>query len=69
MEHSPIDPVFATNGSSTLSNATVTPEGYRALWGAAIGYAMDGFDLLILGFMLRQIGSDLNLDPAQAHPW
>jgi MFS family permease len=66
MERSPIDPVFATDGSSTLSNTTVTPEGYRALWGAAIGYAMDGFDLLILGFMLRQIGSDLNLDPAQA---
>jgi benzoate transport len=64
MEH--IDPVFATNSSSTLSNATVTSEGYRALWGAAIGYAMDGFDLLILGFMLRQIGNDLNLNPAQA---
>ena len=56
----------ATNGNSTLSNATVTPEGYRALWGAAIGYAMDGFDLLILGFMLRQIGHDLHLNPAQA---
>src|SRR5215469_17916891 len=27
---------------------------------------MDGFDLLILGFMLRQIGYDLNLNPAQA---
>jgi benzoate transport len=58
--------MFATNGSSTLSNARVTPEGYRALWGAAIGYAMDGFDLLILGFMLRQIGHDLNLNPARA---
>jgi benzoate transport len=66
MERSPIDPVFATDGSSTLSNPTVTSEGYRALWGAAVGYAMDGFDLLILGFMLRQIGSDLNLGPAQA---
>jgi MFS family permease len=66
MERSPIDPVFATDRSSTSSNTTVTPEGYRALWGAAMGYAMDGFDLLILGFMLRQIGSDLNLDPAQA---
>src|SRR5215469_11612132 len=56
----------ATNGTPTLTNATVTPEGYRALWGAAIGYAMDGFDLLILGFMLRQIGHDLNLNAAQA---
>src|SRR6201987_3284387 len=56
----------ATNCTPTLTNATVTPEGRRALWGAAIGYAMDGFDLLILGFMLRQIGHDLNLNPAQA---
>ena len=58
--------MFATNRTPTLTNATVTPEGYRALWGAAIGYAMDGFDLLILGFMLHQIGHDLNLNPAQA---
>ena len=56
----------ATNCTPTLTNATVTPEGRRALWGAAIGYAMDGFDLLILGFMLRQIGHDLNLNAAQA---
>lgn len=27
----------------------------RALWGSALGYAMDGFDLLILGFMLAAI--------------
>lgn len=25
----------------------------KALIGAALGYAMDGFDLLILGFMLK----------------
>jgi MFS family permease len=58
--------VSVADASSALSNPTVTPEGRRALWGAAIGYAMDGFDLLILGFMLRQIGHDLNLNPAQA---
>ncbi|HYZ72605.1 MAG TPA: MFS transporter [Chthoniobacterales bacterium] len=56
----------ATNGTQTLITTTVTPEGRHALWGAAIGYAMDGFDLLILGFMLRQIGHDLNLNAAQA---
>src|SRR6478735_4798128 len=38
----------------------------KALWGAAIGYAMDGFDLLILGFMLRAISADLQLSQAQA---
>jgi hypothetical protein len=66
MEPSSLDPVFAAAGSSTLSNRTVTPEAYRAVWGSAIRYAMDGFDLLILGFMLRQIGSDLNLNAPQA---
>jgi transcriptional regulator with XRE-family HTH domain len=30
------------------------PDLRKALWGSALGYAMDGFDLLILGFMLRR---------------
>src|SRR5882757_7636852 len=38
----------------------------RAMWGSAIGYAMDGFDLLILGFMLNAISSDLHLTSVQA---
>jgi benzoate transport len=38
----------------------------KALAAATIGYAMDGFDLLILGFMLRAISADLSLTPAQA---
>ncbi|MEH8107613.1 MFS transporter [Gallibacterium anatis] len=40
--------------------------GWKALLGSAVGYAMDGFDLLILGFMLTAISSDLLLTPAQA---
>jgi benzoate transport len=44
----------------------VTPEGWKALWGSALGYAMDGFDLLILGFMLRAISADLGLSPTDA---
>ncbi len=40
-------------------------EARKALWGSALGYAMDGFDLLILGFMLRVISADLHLTPAQ----
>src|ERR1700710_3207144 len=40
-------------------------EARKALWGSALGYAMDGFDLLILGFMLRVISSDLGFGPAQ----
>src|ERR1043165_3505995 len=44
----------------------------KALAASTIGYAMDGFDLLILGFMLRAISTDLSLTPAQAGalvPW
>jgi MFS family permease len=37
-----------------------------AIWGSAIGYATDGFDLLILGFMLRPISADLGLSQVQA---
>jgi len=43
----------------------VDSEGWKALAGSAIGYAMDGFDLLILGFMLTAITADLKLTPAQ----
>ena len=32
---------------------------------SAIGYAMDGYDLLILGFMLRAICAELHLTPPQ----
>src|SRR6202043_4072005 len=37
----------------------------KALAASTIGYAMDGFDLLILGFMLAAIRADLGLTPAQ----
>ncbi|MGE8319269.1 MAG: MFS transporter [Comamonas sp.] len=40
--------------------------GWKALAGSAVGYAMDGFDLLILGFMLPAISKDLGLTPGQA---
>ena len=48
------------------TSRTVTQEARRALWGSAVGYAMDGFDLLILGFMLKPIAAALALGPAQA---
>ena len=44
----------------------VNQYGWKALIGSAVGYAMDGFDLLILGFMLTAISADLNLTSAQA---
>ena len=46
--------------------AQVDSKAMKALWGSAIGYAMDGFDLLILGFMLRAISADLQLTTTQS---
>jgi benzoate transport len=51
--------------SDTRADGAVTPYARRALFGAAAGYAMDGFDLLILGFMLPAIGAALRLTPGQ----
>ncbi|HEY4296725.1 MAG TPA: MFS transporter [Paraburkholderia sp.] len=53
--------------SSTATRATVK-NGYagRALLASVLGYAMDGFDLLILGFMLPVIAADLHLTSTQA---
>ncbi len=55
-----------TTAAITAQPHTVTPEARRALLGSALGYAMDGFDLLILGFMLRAIGAELHLTGAQS---
>jgi len=44
----------------------ITAYGWKALAGSVIGYSMDGFDLLILGFMLAAISSDLSLTNTQA---
>lgn len=52
----------AGNGQPTEVNGY----SWKALAGSAVGYAMDGFDLLILGFMLSAISADLNLTPGQA---
>ncbi len=38
----------------------------QALLASAVGYAMDGFDLLILGFLLDPISAELGLNGAQA---
>ena len=52
--------------STSLAGDAVTPAARRALIGSAVGYAMDGFDLLILGFMLRAISAELGFGPAQS---
>jgi MFS family permease len=55
-----------TSPPNPTSPDAVTPAARRALIGSAVGYAMDGFDLLILGFMLGAIRVGLGLDAAQA---
>src|ERR1700731_5321757 len=44
----------------------VTAYGWKALAGSVFGYSMDGFDMLILGFMLAAISADLDLTSTQA---
>ncbi len=51
---------------TAAADGKVSSYGWKALAGSTIGYAMDGFDLLILGFMLSAISADLHLTPTQA---
>jgi MFS family permease len=51
---------------ATDTAAPIDTSGKKALAASAIGYAMDGFDLLILGFMLGAISADLHLSRPQA---
>jgi predicted MFS family arabinose efflux permease len=53
-----------TQLSSAKDKATAY--GWKALVGSVIGYCMDGFDMLIPGFMLATISSDLSLSNSRA---
>ncbi len=59
-EHAAAAPTDFSTGPTTVDK-----DAWKALFGSALGYAMDGFDLLILGFMLRVISADLHLTPPQ----
>ncbi|NOV26495.1 MFS transporter [Cupriavidus necator] len=48
------------------TEAPTSAYAWKALAGSAIGYAMDGFDLLILGFMLPAISAALSLTTGQS---
>jgi len=54
---------------ASVDQAGTTPSldisAKKALVASTIGYAMDGYDFLILAFMLGAIGADLGLSPAQ----
>jgi MFS family permease len=55
-----------SDGIGAPAASGVSAFARRALAASAVGYAMDGFDLLILGFMLRAISGDLGLSQPQA---
>ncbi len=59
---SPMTSVPSTQDSSVAP----TRHALQALIASVLGYAMDGFDLLILGYMLPAIAADLHLTPAQS---
>ncbi len=50
----------------TAPDERVSAYGWKALAGSAIGFSMDGFDMLILGFMLSTISADLGFTSMQA---
>src|SRR5262250_2746851 len=58
--------VLATTARIARPEDSVTAYGWKALAGSAIGYSMDGFDLLIVSFMLTAISTDLGLTSTEA---
>jgi MFS family permease len=63
-----VNPLDADPYSPASAAAPTSVDGYarRALIASASGYAMDGFDLLILSFMLPALIAGLHLSGAQA---
>jgi hypothetical protein len=57
---------LASPASIAVARNNVTAYGWKALAGSVSGYCMDGFDMLILGFMLAAISADLTLTKTQA---
>src|SRR5215469_1070670 len=58
--------VLTTTARIACPEDSVTAYGWKALAGSAIGYSMDGFDLLIVSFMLTAISTDLGLTSTKA---
>jgi benzoate transport len=55
-------------GSAAVAAGGAKPDAAarKALLASTVGYAMDGFDLLVLGFILRAISAELHFTPAEA---
>ncbi len=56
----------ATPSAAVLAAEEPSEYAKKALFASAVGYAMDGFDLLIIGFMMAAISSELHLSGPQA---
>src|SRR3954464_1760357 len=54
------------DGTPPAAADDVPPYARKALIASTAGYAMDGFDFLILGFMLAAIRADLGLSQSEA---
>ncbi len=54
--------------TASISTAASSPDAgaRKALLASTIGYAMDGFDLLMLGFILQAVSAELHLTPGEA---
>src|SRR5262245_30601173 len=61
-----MNPALSAAVTEIRSEERVSVYGWKALAGSVIGFAMDGFDMLILGFMLTAISADLALTSTQA---
>jgi len=53
------------SAKNAIGEERVSPRARKALWGSALGYAMDGFDLLILGFIISASSLIMDLDLSQ----
>jgi MFS family permease len=62
----PHSTVLAPARPSLIPADRVSVYGWKALAGSVVGYAMDGFDLLMLSFMLSAISASLRLTSTQA---
>ena len=58
--------IHAGAGASSKESETVSAYGWKTLLATVIGNAMDGFDMLLLAFMLPAISAALALSSAEA---
>jgi MFS family permease len=63
---SQVSGVVTSTATPVPTEDRVSTYGWKALAGSVIGYSMDGFDMLILGFMLAAISAELGFTSTQA---